>query len=303
VIGGPGYINIRPGNAVLFESLRSPSSVKSEGYHFITRFDTIREIVSLEDQHGFIEETKAVTKDGIEVILRDVHYRYRLRTGREFGDYAERKPTDPYPYSVQAVKNMAYNRTVRSTGLNSWFFTINFAIDSAITGYIKSHQFDHLTHPNYQQGDPREIIAKALMGIGTRARLRRVGADLLWCDIGHFSVSDEVLDIPQDEDQPLKLNELIRLRRVETWGAKWMGQAEILRSYGKARQLSNQDLGRAEGQAEMLRSIMQAMEEADLTRDPKHPQKNLRAIILARTAEILDSLATKSRREGDKGNP
>jgi hypothetical protein len=303
VIGGPGYINIRPGNAVLFESLRSPSSVKSEGYHFITRFDTIREIVSLEDQHGFIEETKAVTKDGIEVILRDVHYRYRLRTGREFGDYAERKPTDPYPYSVQAVKNMAYNRTVRSTGLNSWFFTINFAIDSAITGYIKSHQFDHLTHPNYQQGDPREIIARALMGIGTRARLRRVGADLLWCDIGHFRVSDEVLDIPQDEDQPLKLNELIRLRRVETWGAKWMGQAEILRSYGKARQLSNQDLGRAEGQAEMLRSIMQAMEEADLTRDPKHPQKNLRAIILARTAEILDSLATKSRREGDKGNP
>ena len=299
VIGGPGYVNIRPGNAVLFESLRSPSSVKSEGYHFITRFDTIREIVSLEDQHGFIEETKAVTKDGIEVVVRDIHYRYRLRTGREYGDYAERKQTNPYPYSVQAVKNMAYNRTVRSTGLTSWFATINLAIDSGITGYIKAHQFDHLTHPNYQQGDPREIIAKALMGPGTRSRLRRVGADLLWCDIGHFGVSDQVLEEQREEDQPWKLDEIVRAQRVEAWGAKWMGQAAILRSHGMAQKLSNRELGRAEGQADILRSIIQAMDEAGLTRDPDHPQKNLRAIILSRTAEILDAMSSKDRQEND----
>ena len=189
VIGGPGYINIRPGNAVLFESLRSPSSVRSEGYHFITRFDTIREIVSLEDQHGFIEETKAVTKDGIEVIVRDIHYRYRLRTGREYGDYAERKQTNPYPYSVQAVKNMAYNRTVRSTGLTSWFATINLAIDSGITGYIKAHQFDHLTHPDEKQGEDLDFILNA----GELFTLVVYG-QLIIENAKKFDIGDAVLD-------------------------------------------------------------------------------------------------------------
>ena len=43
----------------------------------------------------------------IEVVVRDIHYRYRLRTGRRYGDYEKRRALNPYPYSVQAVKDMA----------------------------------------------------------------------------------------------------------------------------------------------------------------------------------------------------
>ncbi len=38
-IGGPGYVMIRPGNAVLFEHFSHPSNVLAAGWHFISRFE------------------------------------------------------------------------------------------------------------------------------------------------------------------------------------------------------------------------------------------------------------------------
>jgi hypothetical protein len=84
VIGGPGYVNIRPGNVVLFEQLNNPSSVRAEGLHFISRFETVKEIANLEDQHGYIDQLRAVTKDGV-VVARDIHYRYAA-VNRKLGE-------------------------------------------------------------------------------------------------------------------------------------------------------------------------------------------------------------------------
>ena len=115
--------------------------------HFISRFENIKEIVSLDDQHGFIEDLKVKTKDGIQLVVRDIHFRYRLRTGRRFGDHEKRRAVNPYLFSIQAVKDMAYNRSVRTTGLSDWHMTVRLAVDGAITDYIKAHKFDQLTSP------------------------------------------------------------------------------------------------------------------------------------------------------------
>jgi hypothetical protein len=66
-IGGPGFVIIRPGNIVLFERLRSPAAVRSAGKHFISRFESIKDVVPLEEQDGMWPESTASTKDGIEV--------------------------------------------------------------------------------------------------------------------------------------------------------------------------------------------------------------------------------------------
>jgi len=285
-IGGPGYVNIRPGNVVLFESLRSPSHVRANTVNFISRFVTIKEIVSLEDQHGFIEQVMATTKDGIEVVVRDVHYRYRLRTGRRFGDYERRKAMNPYPYSVEAVKGMAYNRTVGANGLSSWHATVRSAFDGGITDYIRSHKFDDLTAPS-NEVDPRtEITSNMYKGI--RLRLRSAGAELLWFDLGHFGISDRMKDTVSDQ-------------RVDTWSARWDGDAMVVRSSGEARRLAYQDMGRAEGQADMLMSIIQALDEAGFEggygdRGKQAERlRNLRSIIWMRIAQILDASAEESR--------
>lgn len=288
-IGGPGYVHIRPGNVVLFESLRSPSSVVANTINFISRFETIKEIVSLDDQHGFIEELKVKTKDGIEIMVRDVHFRYRLRTGRRFGDHERRRAQDPYPFSIQAVKDMAYNRSVRSIGLSDWNTTVQLAVDGAITDYIKEHKFDHLTAPSYEDDDPRAAIAENMMSKGMRGRLRNVGAELLWFDIGHFSVSDQMKAAVEEQ-------------RVDTWSARWDGDAMVVRSYGEARRLAYQDMGRAEGQADMLMSILKALDEVGFeggygeAEQRQQRLRNLRAIVWTRVAQILDASAEENQK-------
>ncbi len=300
-IGGPGYVRVQPGNAVLFESLRAPSRVVANASSFVSRFETIREIVSLDDQHGFIESTGAKTKDGIEIVVRDIHYRYRLRTGRRTGDYQQRLAQDPYPFSIQAVKDMAYNRSVRSAGLTSWHTTIRLAVDTAITDYIKEHHFDHLTAPS-PEDDPRAEISKRIMGAGIRNRLRRVGAELLWFDIGHFDVASRKVEEKKIET----IRDIIEAQRVDTWSARWDGEALVTRAHGEARRLAYQDMGHAEGQAELLMGIIQALGDAhpgEGAADPAQRLRDLRAIVWTSVAQVLDAAAEEKRQPNRPDTP
>jgi hypothetical protein len=195
---------------------------------------------------------------------------------------------DPYPYSIEAVKDMAYNRTVGGDGLSSWHQAVRSAFDGGITDYIRSHKFDDLTAPT-NEVDPRTDISSN-MDKRIRLRLRSVGAELLWFDLGHFGISD-------------RMKETISDQRVDTWSAKWDGEAMVVRSYGEARQLAYQDMGRAEGQADMLLSIIQSLEEAGIedghggSGSQSDRLRNLRSIIWMRIAQILDASAAESRKE------
>lgn len=272
-VGGPGYLSVTSGSIALTERLTSPANVYGTGIHFITRQERVKETATLEDQHAQIDKLEATTKDGIEVIVRDVQYRYRLRTGRQWGDYTRRSPDDPYPYSVQAMRNLTYNRTISARGITPWKDAVRIAVDGVIRDYIFKHQIDFLTAPNFrQQEDPRKEVSKLLVSKVARQRLSQVGAELLWADIGHIDIKDEG----------------VGEQRVNTWAAKWVGRASVIRAYGEAQELKYQDLGRAEAQAEMLMSILHSLDEADLG---DSPAQNLRKVILIRTAQILEAIA------------
>ncbi len=298
-IGGPGYVNIHPNSVILVESLRSSPTVIGSGYRFLSRFDTIRELVHLDDQHGFIEELRTTvrTKDGIQIVVRDVHYRYRLRTGRRFGDHEKRKAINPYPYSVEAVKNMSYNRSARSVGLTSWHATIQLAIDGAITDYIKAHNFDQLTAPG-QGDDPRAEINQKMMSGSVRSRLKNWGAELVWFDIGHFDVIEEI----KDDERKVRIKKAIEKQRIDTWSARWDGDAMVILAGGEGQRMAAQDVGRAEGQAEMLMGILQALEEVDIGPDQGQDDRRaemLRGIIWTRVAQVLDRIADEERKSSN----
>ena len=298
IIGGPGNVLIRPGNVVLFESLRFPSSVRSNPFNRISRFETIREIVSLDDYHGFIESLmRTKTKDGIELTVRDVHFRYRLRTGKRYGDYEKRNAQEPYPYSVNAVKNMAYNRSVGMRGLTSWHDMITLRIDGGITDYIKEHTFDHLTAPTYEDQDPRKIISNKIMKGNLRKVLRNHGAELLWLDIGHFEVSDKMIQTLTDQEVPQ--SDMVADQRVDTWGARLDGAAMVVRAHGEARRMAYQEMGRAEGQADLLLSILQGLDEAGFEAgrgSEEERRESLRRIVWARIAQIFDAVAEEEKK-------
>ena len=271
VIGGPGFATVFPGNAALVERLDGNSRVIPAGRHFITQLERVYEAVSLEDQHGFIESVNASTKDGIPVVVRDIHYRYRLMTGKEPENDRERTPDDPYPFSEEAVRAMAYNPAVRQDGVMPWPEAVRIGIQRVITAYIQSHQIDQLTAPGYEE-EPRVEIANQMISNETKVSLKFFGAELLWFDIGHF-------DIPVKE---------IKEQRVQTWSAEWTGNADVTRAYGEAERLKLEEIGRAEGQAELLQGILSALDDVDLSTNTLN---NVRTIMMLRTAQILESLS------------
>ncbi len=211
IIGGPGVVAVTPGNVALMERTSGPTRVFGQGGHLILRGETVKEVASLEDQHGFIETVSATTKDGIKVTVKDVNYRFRVRAGRKPGDYTRRTPAEPFPYSREAVKNLAYNRVVRTAGVGTWQEAVEGAVQGVITDYIYQHKVDPLTTPKTEDNDPRREIRDRFKSAGVRDRFKSLGADLLWIDIGNFEVPDR---------------EVVK-QRIATWGAPWEGEVTI----------------------------------------------------------------------------
>lgn len=278
LIGGPGYLVVQPGNVVLLESLGGPLRVLSAGRHFINRYESIKEIITLEERHGQISQVSARSIDGIEVILADVHFRYRIYADPETSLAVCRSLNNPFPYCDDAVLNMAYNRTFTAEGITSWHETVTSAIDAVITEYIQRHTVDQLTAPSFAKGDhldPRGEIYKKLESPSTRERLKALGAELVWCEIGHFEIPDK-----QVSDQ-----------RLNRWQARWRGNAEIVRSYSEAQRAAYEDIGRAEGQAEVLMSVLHALDDVDLQGDSR---QRIRNVILMRTAQIIEAMSLQN---------
>jgi hypothetical protein len=270
IIGGPGYAAVDPGNVVLLERASGPTRVFGQGGHLLLRGETIKELASLEDQHGFIENVSATTKDGIGVTVRDVNYRFRLRAGRKPGDYARRTPAEPFPYSVEAVRNMAYNRMVSTKGVGTWQDAVESAVKGVITDYIYQHKVDPLTTPKPNENDPRAEIRNRFKSRVVRERFKNIGTDLLWIDIGNFEVPDQ---------------EVVK-QRIATWAAKWEGDVTIERVHGEAQRIYLQEVGRAQAQAMILENIVDGLKIAGLAHNPK---ENLRKIVLLRTAQFLEA--------------
>ena len=277
IIGGPGYIEILPGNVVLFERHNSPSNVRAGGTHFVSRGEKVKEIASLDDQHGYIESMRITSQDGIDVEISDIHYGYRLRLGHSAAQIlADRTPADPYPFSVQAMRNLTYNRFVLTTGIMSWHSAVGRVISGVINDYVNQNTIDHLTAPSrstLERKNPRLAIADNFESRGVRIRLANLGAELLWVNIGQFNLPDQV-------------NE----RRLGIWDAKWKRRTDLTLTEGEARRIAYQEQARAEAQAAVLMNIVRIIEEIKPLGQPK---EILRRIFLARTAQMLEAMSAQ----------
>lgn len=276
VIGGPGYLSISEGSVVLLEKASAPSNVFGAGLHYLNRLETVKETAILDDLHGYIENIFATTKDGIRVEVRDIHFRYRLRTGKKYGDYTRRTPESPYPFSVQAMRNMTYHRTVGKNGLTPWTDSIQRMVAGMISNFVNRHQIDDITAPSINKVDPRTELQKEFFLKPARNRFNYLGADLLWIDIGHFGILDEI----------------VTKQRIETWQAKWIGYANVTRAYGKAKHDASSEFGRAEANAELLMSIVNAIDDEEIG---KISGEKLRTLFLLRVSKLLESLSQYDR--------
>ncbi len=275
-IGGPGYVMISPESVVLFESLRYPSSVKGAGIHFINRFETIKEIINLNDQQGYIEKLTPMTKDGIVVTVKDVHFRYRIYSGHRQVGAGGRSPIRPYPYSSQAVRNSVYTRKVRTTGLEEWNTQIEKAFDTEILTHIRTRRLDDVISPTLEdgsKGDARKEITKAYSSPAFRRQMKSLGVEVVWFNIGQLTYEDPAVE-----------NE-----HISTWGADWIGDANLIRSYGEAQRQSANELARSQAQAELLMAITSAMQDAGVSNEMQ--SESASRLFLLKAGQILESMS------------
>lgn len=78
IIGGPGRINIRPGNVVAFQTNRMQTAVVTNLTYWMRPFERVRNIINLEDQYFEVDSLETYTRDGIKVTLKNVRARYRV---------------------------------------------------------------------------------------------------------------------------------------------------------------------------------------------------------------------------------
>jgi hypothetical protein len=271
IIGGPGTVLIEPGNAVIFRKLNEASEISITQAYFMEPFEKIGSIASLEDQEGLLDDVMTVTRDGIRVNLRDVHFRYRIVPMVVDGRMINRTLESPYPYSESAMRSMAYNLSINADGPDPWSAAVHRTVKTAITDYITRNTIDHLTAPRTDTDSPREGLRIELFSERRQAALRDMGAELVWIDVGH-------IDIMADE---------VDQQRVEAWASDWVGDNKRTRAYADALRLAYTEVARGEAQAEMILAIANALEDIDLTSSSR---ENLRALILVRTAQILDAM-------------
>lgn len=79
VIGGPGRVVVHPGNVVAFQTNRMQTNVVTNTTYYLRPFERIRNIISLEDHYCEKDSLETYTRDGIQVMLKNVRFRYRVK--------------------------------------------------------------------------------------------------------------------------------------------------------------------------------------------------------------------------------
>ena len=233
IFGGPGIILIQPGNAVMFRNLRRRSRHGVTSSIFLRRFETIGMIADLADQEDIIDELRAVTKDGILVVVKGVKFRYRVISNKP------RTLDDPYPFSEAELDRMAYNLSVKEQGQPTWRAFVKQAVSTYVKEMVNDYSIDELTAPRTDEKSPWNDIHQFLTTLENIPNIRSAGAELIWLDLGHIHIEPDIVDES----------------RVVFWAADWVGNAEARMAYATGKRMVYQDQARAEAQAEMIMGI------------------------------------------------
>lgn len=261
VIGGPGYIHIPHHMAALVEHYQNSFRVLGPGRYFISRNETIKERAGLQESRRYIEKLTVMSEDGIEVVVQDINYRYRMCLDDESGSNV---------FSEDGVINRAYNRNAGPAGIVDWHDAVRSDVEGMITDYIRTNSIDYLIAPKGSE-DPRMAIARRFHSPDGREKLRKRGAYLTWIDIGVFTT----------------LASGMAEERVNAWVAGWQGRTEVAQAQGQAQRQATLDRGRLDVQKNMLQQIIQSLESQSM---PGDTGPTLRKLYMMRLAQLLETL-------------
>jgi hypothetical protein len=262
-IGGPGWVDIKIGNAALFERVVGPSSVLGAGSHFIRRFETLREAFDLREIERVRSDVKMMTKDGVPIVVNDMRARFRVRA-REL-----RTESNPYPVMTGAIRKAAYSRKVTAKGLEVWADMVAGAVRGTIADWIAHRRMDELIAPPRDGNQPedavpqpyRQSLHELFKHKNTRQKFAEMGAEIIWVSVGHLRPDPDV-DPELNPDADATGHDKIHAQLIDTWKSTHAARAqdEISDANAYARWLN--DTARAEAEVELILALTNGLREA-----------------------------------------
>jgi hypothetical protein len=204
-IGGPGYLKVDLGFAVVMETSEGlPRVYGPQQRRFVEGFERLRDVIDLRDQLRELAEVRAVTADGIEVRARDVQMVFRV-----YGGGQDRSLEIPYPYTENAIRRLVYGRPVAEGGQPHWTEELTSLAEEEIRSFVAGLTFEAFLALQPSSADlpgdaapesrdqtgavgrihiPRRQLTERFHTEKARSRLRERGLELDWVGVGTWEI-------------------------------------------------------------------------------------------------------------------
>ena len=256
-VGGPGWLFVDPGSAVVLESHGLPSNIVLNGRHFVHQFETIREIFDLRERERVLNDLALCTRDGIPLVLDEVRIRFRLYTTDALSSSL------PYPADRDAVARACYTsaRRVAATpdgpARESWEAAVCRQVERMVGGWVAKQSMDDLIPPpdREETASYRRFLNNYFLHREARAQFAAMGVEITWTSIGHLRPDPSLsADLPGGGD--------VLGQIVDTWKSKHvaLAQDEMAEAESYARKLES--LAVVQARAQMLMNIVEILRQA-----------------------------------------
>lgn len=243
---GPGYLDIRPGNAILLERLEHPSRILSTGKHYLKRYEKIREVFDTKDLVAMIPQLEAITRDRVIVKINEFHIWYQISASMKDELSFNKNISTRSQFSVEAIRSLSYNGLISNDGKVSWEELVIGKCVKILMDFISEYTYAELT--GIDQNDRLRSIQNIFTTSKVKKAFLEIGTRIIRHDYIELHISEEY------EEDP----------RYKKWEQKWREYTEKTRVEGESRKLAFQEFAIPEIHAEILRGVVHSMEGLDL---------------------------------------
>lgn len=284
--GGIGIILVDSSSIVVLERGSSCSRVIGPGISFLVsdgeplpdglddewnvifteRFERIRGVMDLRRQRRR-RRIHAVTRDGIEIsVVLDVDF--VLEPGKWIGWGT------PYRFTKEAACKAVYGETIDEEEAETFDWAEGVAVRAAdeLRHILSEYTLDQLCSADKPDRDPQLVIQRVLND-KLPSIVTSKGARLLGTTLGVIRVPKEVSE-----------------QRVANWQAEWIRRQTIIEARGEAEAKQRMEVARALAQLEMIQSITEGLQEAQVAGAPLTSD-----LISLRLMEALEKLAHEAK--------
>jgi regulator of protease activity HflC (stomatin/prohibitin superfamily) len=299
-IGGPGVLSIKDHTAVLTERGARYSRVLGPEDHTLMPFERIRAIYDLRTQ-SFDSVELSLTKDGVPVRAKvGAMFRFMKRMPDEppsspqhprflsiLRHYLTRTPSGPVkepPVSPEALRMACYEVPCPPAPIK-WYQAAFGTAKGEVGEELNRRTLDEVFAPDDPDRSPRREIAAKLDSAG-RSALAARGIELVDSTFGNLQLPREVT-----------------AQRTSMWQAGWEKESTITRSASEAEGLLQLHTARAEAQAELVKSVVQAVRMMDQNNLLSQHVVEALARVIERTLQreiTLPLLSATTRKEADQ---